>query len=143
MSFENKNMLPFVPDMYSGVWCKLYVTPVPKPRMTQRDKWKKRNCVLNYYSFKDNLKLYFGNETLLPKNITICSWIAYLPFPKSYSEKKRYELSGCPHTLKPDKDNIEKAIFDSLFTKDQFVYAGFGIKYWEDSQGPRLELLFK
>ncbi|HHE6457291.1 TPA: RusA family crossover junction endodeoxyribonuclease, partial [Proteus mirabilis] len=29
------------------------IEPVPKPRMTQADKWKKRPPVLKYFAFKD------------------------------------------------------------------------------------------
>ena len=32
------------------------VTPIGKPRMTQRDRWAKRDCVLRYYAFKDSIK---------------------------------------------------------------------------------------
>ena len=27
-----------------------------KPRMTQRDKWKKRPCVLRYHAFRDKMR---------------------------------------------------------------------------------------
>ena len=31
------------------------VNPVAKPRMTQRDKWKKRPVVDKYYAYKDEM----------------------------------------------------------------------------------------
>ena len=32
------------------------IKPVPKPRMTQRDAWDKRPCVLRYRAFKDEVR---------------------------------------------------------------------------------------
>ncbi|GAG23977.1 unnamed protein product, partial [marine sediment metagenome] len=32
------------------------VTPNTKPRMTKRDKWKKRPCVIKYRKFCDELR---------------------------------------------------------------------------------------
>lgn len=31
----------------------LDITPIGKPRMAQRDKWKQRPAVVAYYAFKD------------------------------------------------------------------------------------------
>lgn len=41
------------------------IEPVPKPRMTQADKWKKRPPVLKYFAFKDEVKL---NKITLPES---------------------------------------------------------------------------
>ena len=30
-----------------------HITPVPKPRMTQADRWRKRPCVVRYFAFCD------------------------------------------------------------------------------------------
>lgn len=46
--------------------------------------------------------------------------------PKSYSKKKRESMVGTPHLVKPDADNIAKAILDSLnklaFDDDSSVF---------------------
>ena len=34
------------------------ITPVPAPRMTRSDRWKKRPCVLRYFAFRDEVKAH-------------------------------------------------------------------------------------
>ena len=45
------------------------VTPVSKPRMTQRDKWKKRPCVLRYRAYCDALRKFWQDAPSLPLDI--------------------------------------------------------------------------
>lgn len=68
------------------------IEPVPKPRMTQADKWKKRPPVLKYFAFKDEVKL---NKITLPESHYHIIFI--LPMPKSWSKTKRSEMNGKPH----------------------------------------------
>jgi uncharacterized cupin superfamily protein len=68
------------------------------------------------------------------------SWCAWFAFPASYSKKKRDLLRGNPHRLKPDRDNIDKAILDSLFAQDCTVSDGTLTKRWDDGNGPRIEV---
>lgn len=104
-----------------------YITPIGKPRMTQRDKWKKRPIVQRYYHFKDLIRLH---------NVTIPNYganiIFILPFPKSWSKKKCKAMEGKPHQEKPDLDNILKALLDSAFMEgdDKKVYDIACAKYW-------------
>lgn len=119
------------------------VVPVGKPRMTQRDKWKKRPAVMRYRAFADQLRLCanaagFTRERL--KDVAVLDWVAYLPMPASWSSKKREAMRGQPHRQKPDRDNLDKAILDSLFDDDCGVYAGRLVKRWDDGGGPRLEI---
>ncbi len=51
---------------------------VGKPRMTQRDKWKKRPCVLRYRAFADELRLKVGPIDRVPYCV---SWSAYIAMP--------------------------------------------------------------
>jgi len=37
------------------------VTPIGKPRMTQSDRWKKRDCVVRYFNFKDEIRRQMGD----------------------------------------------------------------------------------
>ena len=46
------------------------ITPVPKPRMTRRDRWAKRPCVLRYWAFKDEVRL---RRVSLPDRAGWCS----------------------------------------------------------------------
>lgn len=43
-----------------------------------------------------------------------CTILLTIPFPKSFSKKKKKELNGMPHNQKADIDNYVKAIFDAL-----------------------------
>ena len=47
-----------------------------------------------------------------------------MPIPQSYSNKKKKELEGQPHTKKPDLDNLVKAVLDALN----------GVAYMDDSR---------
>ena len=117
------------------------VAPMGKPRMTQQDKWKKRPPVVRYHAFSDEVRMQtahidFGDPIEV-------SWKAYLPMPKSWTAKKKAELTGQRHRQKPDRDNIDKAILDSLFKEDCRVSGGRLDKYWDDGDGPRIELEWK
>ena len=93
------------------------ITPVAKPRMTQSDRWKKRPCVMKYWAFKDlvrlaGIKLQDGGSHI----------IFYIPMPKSWSEKKKAQMDGKPHTLKIDVDNLLKALFDAISREDKIYW---------------------
>lgn len=114
------------------------VAPIGAPRMTQRDRWAKRPCVVRYFAWKDAVRPHLPAN--LPKNPTGVSWTAYFPFPKSYSAKKRKELAGQYHQEKFDRDNIDKALLDLMFEQDKGVAFGTICKRWDDGLGPRIEI---
>lgn len=63
----------------------------------------------------------------------------YFPIPKRWSAADRKEMHGQMHHRKPDLDNCEKAIFDSLTFKDEQIsqLSGHG-KFWIDTKtGPK------
>jgi Holliday junction resolvase RusA-like endonuclease len=66
--------------------------------------------------------------------------VFYLPFPRSYTERKREGLRGQPHQSRPDGDNLHKAVLDALFKDDAFIWDGQYTSYWDDGQGPRAEI---
>ncbi|HBL6924151.1 TPA: RusA family crossover junction endodeoxyribonuclease [Citrobacter koseri] len=101
------------------------ITPLGKPRMTQRDKWQKRPPVLRYRAFCDEVRL---NKVSLPESGYHVTFI--LPMPASWSRKRRAEMSGKPHQQKPDKDNLEKALLDAIFDDDSRVWDGRVTKIW-------------
>lgn len=114
------------------------VTPVGKPRMTQRDKWKGRDCVLNYYAFKDQINLLANVQKFKLPDQYIVHF--YLPMPESWSQKKKFVMQGEPHQVKPDKDNLEKALMDSLRPgDDQKIWDSHSRKFWSSS--PRIEVI--
>ena len=102
------------------------IDPIAKPRMTQRDKWAKRDCVLKYYAFKDELKLQVPNK-FRPEKVVL---VFNMPMPKSWSDKKKEKMCCKPHQVKPDIDNLIKGFLDALYEKDQVVYDVKAAKFW-------------
>lgn len=118
----------------------IHATPLGKPRMTRRDKWQKRPCVLRYRDFADEARAALGTGHRLSKAPLRLDWQAWLPMPASWSARKREALRGQLHTQKPDRDNIDKAILDALFQDDSGVAGGLIEKRWDDGNGPRITL---
>lgn len=108
----------------------LNITPIGKPRMTIGDRANYRKPVINYWNYKKELKL-LADENNLVINNELSNIVFIIPFPKSYSNKKRKELNGKPHTLKPDLDNLIKAFQDSLLNEDSCIHTYKNIsKVW-------------
>jgi Holliday junction resolvase RusA-like endonuclease len=117
------------------------VEPIGKPRMTQRDKWAKRPCVVKYYAYKDELRALLSHVDLT--DVHTLSWTAYFPLPASWSKKKKDAMRGTSHYVKPDRDNVDKGILDALFENDSGIAHGELNKYWDDGKGTRLEIEVK
>lgn len=107
------------------------VKPVAKPRMTRRDKWAKRDCVVAYYDYKDTVRLLAG-DFKLPNEFRV---VFGIPFPRSYSLKKREELLGTPHQIRPDIDNYLKGLFDVFRTEDGDIWHIEASKIWTSGDG--------
>lgn len=103
------------------------IDPVPKPRMTRSDKWKKRDCTDRYWAFKDELLLQAQGFKMPECNYHLKF---FLRMPEGWSEKKKKEFDGKPHQQKPDKDNLEKAFLDSLCVEDKNIWDGRVSKFW-------------
>jgi Holliday junction resolvase RusA-like endonuclease len=101
------------------------ITPTPKPRMTQKDKWAKRPVVQKYWAFKKECQL---KKVDLPESGSHV--IFTIPFPKSYSKKKMRQLEDKPHQSKPDVDNMLKALMDAVYGDDSGVYDVRVSKIW-------------
>ena len=106
----------------------LKVTPMGKPRMTQRDQWYKRARVDRYWEYKRKLKEQWEGNELMETFWIVC----YIPMPKSWSKKKREQMRGQPHRQKPDADNITKAFKDSLYKEDSIVWDERCTKFWAE-----------
>ena len=100
------------------------IAPVPKPRQTQRDKWMKRPCVLQYRAFADKVKLY---RVKLPQP---CRVVFYLPMPKGWDALKRVCFEDQPHTVRPDLDNLVKALGDAVHAQDSHLWSIAAEKRW-------------
>lgn len=101
------------------------ITPIGKPRMSQRDKWKKRAVVLRYRAFCDECRLKGVVVSEAGARITFV-----LPMPKSWSKKKRGQMDGQPHRQKPDADNLIKSLLDALYGDDACVWNFEVTKLW-------------
>ena len=101
------------------------ITPIGKPRMTQRDRWHKRPATAAYWSYKAQVRL-LGIE--LPESGYHITFV--IPMPQRWSKKKRAQPAGPPHQQKPDKDNLEKALLDAVFDEDSHVWDGRVTKIW-------------
>lgn len=104
------------------------IKPVPKPRMTRKDSWAKRPCVMQYWEFKDELIL---RTKIIGFSLGNAFHVKlYIAMPDSWSGKKKHEMNAMPHDGKGDLDNFVKAIMDSLLKQDKGVYKIIAEKYW-------------
>lgn len=107
------------------------IAPVPKPRMTQRDRWtdtekrKGRPAVLRYFDFKDDLRKEITGD--LDPRFDI---VFVIPMPPSWSKKKKADMVGRPHQVKPDVDNYLKSFMDAICKDDSYVYDAHPRKFW-------------
>ena len=119
----------------------LNVAPFAKPRMTQRDRWAKRQIVKDYFAFRDTVKQEIEKLLALQNNDDKNkSWeeldiVFFIPMPKSWSKKKRSEMAGTPHKQRPDLDNYIKGLLDALLEEDCKVWRVSARKIWVDTEG--------
>ncbi len=104
--------------------------PVGAPRMTQRDKWQQRPCVMRYRAWKDAARKAAGWIPCADLILSV-SWVAYFSTPVSWSKKKRVAAIGTLHRSKPDRDNVDKSLLDALFVDDSKIAAGSIEKRWD------------
>lgn len=108
----------------------LPVTPYGKPRMTQRDKWMRRPCVVRYRQFCDAVRASWPAGVPYPAEGAHITF--YLPMPKSWGRAKREANRGQAHQGKPDVDNLLKSLLDALHTDDAHVSDVRITKRWAD-----------
>lgn len=103
-----------------------------KPRMTRRDKWAQRKCVQEYRAWATELRyLFWGRDAKQPAPLKLY-WEAQIAMPRSWSNTKKNAMRLKPHTARPDRDNIDKAICDALFLDDAAIAIGAQQKVWGD-----------
>lgn len=102
----------------------LVIQPVPKPRMTQADRWAKRPCVQRYRAYCDELRL---RGVRLPHAYRL---EFVLPMPASWSEATKSAMDGQPHLVRPDTSNLIKAVEDALVPRDERLHDIQGSKVW-------------
>ena len=104
------------------------ITPVPKPRQTVADRWKKRPCVMRYRAFADELRELVDLEKI--KDIRQIRLIFVMPMAKSWSRKKKFTMFATPHQQRPDIDNLVKSVMDALLPEDMSVWRLYAEKRW-------------
>lgn len=107
--------------------CEIPGTPVPKPRMTQRDKWLPSKPTQRYRHWADHVRLVVGQSIRAPYHspVAICAKFL-MPLPKSLSDLEKRRRLALPHTQKPDLKNLVAGLEDALnrvaWTDDAVIY---------------------
>ena len=94
--------------------------PIGKPTWQKSDKWKPRKCIIDYRAFCDYLRL-IAKPIPVAGSVQILDVVAYFNPPPSWSARKRAAMLGELHRLKPDADNILKAVDDALWSRSKAV----------------------
>lgn len=96
------------------------IQPVAKPRMTQKDKWKK--SAVKYFAFANMLRYLANQQGLetLPEKIK--SLVFHYAMAESWSNKKKKKMEGQPHRQRPDLSNMLKSIEDVLCRDDSHIW---------------------
>jgi Holliday junction resolvase RusA-like endonuclease len=124
---------------YSRKFYLFDVIPIGAPRLTQSDKWKtnpnhpdlnkrQRKAVTQYFAFK-NAILFQAKQLKFELGKTLDA-LYLIPMPHSWSEKKKQRMNGMPCEVKPDTDNITKAIKDTLRKNDSDIWFEKAEKRW-------------
>jgi Holliday junction resolvase RusA-like endonuclease len=109
----------------------LTIDPVAKPRMTRADRWKKRPCVVRYRAYSNRLREAALLQKYVPANELIMQF--HIKMPVSWSKKKKEQMRGKPMQSRPDIDNLQKSILDSLFPdEDSAIWKVCASKRWAD-----------
>ena len=113
-----------------------HITPIPKPRMTNQDRWPTRPpkyrgkewprpCVRRYRNFENLVAI---NHIELP---AIGAHVIFvLPMPKGWSVKKKERMNNRYHQQIPDLDNLVKALADSIYKQDSIIADIWITKIW-------------
>ncbi len=105
------------------------IVPVPKPRMTQKDKRRKdkrpRPCVARYWAFVKEVQYKMKGVDLERSTIHF-----FFRMPNSWSVAKKARMLGEPHRQKPDIDNLWKALADALNKDDSHIAKMQASKSW-------------
>ena len=108
------------------------VAPCPAPRQTRKDKCDPSPAVQRYRSFRDQVA---WQRLELPADFFHAIFL--IECPRSWSQKKRKEHVGQPHTSTPDADNLMKALIDAVYRgkDDAHVWNYATTKLWSGMAG--------
>lgn len=118
-----------------------------RPRVVNLHGYARAYTPAKTKEFEDRIRTYwaysgceqFPFDTPLKMKI-----IATFTPPKSWSKKKQSEAIGKPHLVKPDGDNIAKAVCDALngyaYDDDSRIYDSRTIKIYGSKEFIRIEI---
>lgn len=101
--------------------------PCPAPRQSRRDAFKPRPAVQRYHAFRDEVRI---RHVQIPQPFYHVLFV--IRMPTSWSHLTKAVHRGQPHQTKPDKDNLEKALLDSVYGEDKHIWNGWVTKVWGD-----------
>ncbi len=115
------------------------IVPISAPRMTQSDKWRlnpehpdinkrQRIVVTKYFAYKNDLLTQAKKMNYEIKSVLDVLFI--IPMPNSWSEKEKKKMNGLPCKVKPDTDNLVKAIKDTFCKNDSHIWKEISEKRW-------------
>ncbi|MCK4258771.1 MAG: RusA family crossover junction endodeoxyribonuclease [Halanaerobiales bacterium] len=100
-----------------------------------------------YYNLIKHCFLEHYTATPLDKRSISAKIDVIVEPPQSYSEKKRQKMIGEPLIVKPDIDNIQKAIFDALnkiaYYDDNQIYEVHIVKRYGGADNILIELNYE
>lgn len=103
-----------------------------KPRMTRRDTWKQRDCVVRFREYKDFVRAAMETWPKAEDVQLLVIEARYYP-PASVSNRKRAAMLGTLKRTAPDPDNIEKGLLDTWWGQDQAVGDTMVRRRWWDA----------
>ncbi len=108
------------------------IPPCSAPRQCRKDAWDPSPHVRRYRTFRDDVAKL---GVKLPADFYHIVFL--LPMPKSWSNKRRREMNLTPHTSRPDKNNLEKALEDAVyrFGDDAHIWNSHSTKVWHYTGG--------
>lgn len=115
------------------------IVPISAPRMTQSDRWRtnpehedinkrQRPVVTKYFAYKNELVAQAKSMNYEIKPVLDVLFI--MPMPNSWSGKKKERMNGLPCKVKPDTDNLLKAIKDTFCKNDSHIWRETAEKRW-------------
>jgi Holliday junction resolvase RusA-like endonuclease len=115
------------------------IVPISAPRMTQSDRWRtnpehedinkrQRPVVTKYFAYKNELVAQAKSMNYEIKPVLDVLFI--IPMPNSWSGKKKERMNGLPCKVKPDTDNLLKAIKDTFCKNDSHIWRETAEKRW-------------
>jgi len=104
--------------------------PVAKPRMVRSDKYKKRPVVLNYWAFKDRITFQAKRQGFKLGKAYKVTFVMQMPQSILDSKAKSEQYEGAPHQVRPDLDNMLKALNDCLSDEDSDIHYVTCRKIW-------------